>query len=32
MFSLNSDARLVREFEILDFIGKGAYGDVLKVR
>lgn len=28
-FNLNS--RLVKEFEILNFIGKGAFGDVLKV-
>lgn len=28
---MNSDSRLVNEFEILDFIGKGAFGDVLKV-
>lgn len=28
---INSESRLVNDFEILDFIGKGAFGDVLKV-
>lgn len=29
---LSHNSRLLRDFNILDFIGEGAYGDVLKVR